>query len=246
MKKLLLLFLLLFLLSGCTIIEDSKEYRDLSKQFNQLVIEDLHNKDGFDQFYNEITKNMIPSNLKIHVKIYNEIGLLVENRYGTAMIYHLIEGYYHALSTSSLISVLDTQTFSIDIYDYLGNKYIAQNIKSNSAHPLISFQFVKTTVTLNSLSIKPYTPVLNEPIFMIGNPNHTQNTILFGSYLGRNEQENMLTNIKTDALANGSAILNVAKDCIGIQIGFTQNTLIFLSATEILDFILLIEIDLES
>jgi hypothetical protein len=241
MKKLILLILLLFFLSGCTITEDTKEFRDLSKQFDQLVIQDLHTKDGFDQFFNDITKNLISANIKLHVMIYSEFGFLVENRYGTAMIYENSDGYYHALTTSFILSISNTQTFSIDIYDYLGNKYVAQGIKINPNHQLVSFKFVQTTVILNTLPITAYTPVLNEPIFMMGNPNHTQNTILFGSYLGLNDDLRMLSNIKTDAFANGSAVLNVAKQCIGIQIGFTANTLIFLSANEILEFLLWIE-----
>lgn len=237
MKKLLILLIFLLILSGCTFTEDTKEYRDLSMQFDELVIRDLHNKDGFDLFFNDITKQLIPSNIKLHVKVYNNLGLLIENRFASGFIYQNASGYYHAMTVSSLVLVSTNQSYVIDVYDYLGNKYTARDIETDDNFPIITFKFMESITSLKSLPVRPYLPIINEPIFMIGNPNHTQNTILFGSYKGFNEDNLSITNIKSDLFAQGSAVMNVQMNLIGIQIDFNEDGLLYLSAEQILSFL---------
>ena len=236
MKKILFVLILILSLSGCTITEDTDAYRNLSNQFDQIVIKEIHQKEGFNVFFNEITKVYVKSNIKVQISVFNGSKTLIRNDYGTAFIYHEDDTHYYALSVLSIINIEEGQTYHVTFYDFFGNVYEPEEIKRDESSQLVAYKFLKSTKVLEALEFQSTQPMIHEPIFLIGNPNHTQNAILFGLYQSITD-DIISTTIPSDLFASGSAILNISYQCIGIQIGIDNNTSVVLSSEIIILFL---------
>jgi len=242
MKRVILLIVLLFMLTSCYEYEVSTEYRELSSQFNQLVIRDLHQESSFHRITNELTTEWAQSNLKVHVKIFNQLGHLVEQRYATAFIIDQDDTHYFAITASDLFLIQNNQFISIDLYDYLGNVYHSSLMEQHDDYPISLLRLQKGSSSLKQVVLSSQYPMVMEPIFLLGNPYQTQNLILSGLFQGIKDSR-IETSIPSDIFGNGSAIYNIELKVIGMQVSVSDLGSIVIPSALLIEWIDQINID---
>jgi hypothetical protein len=236
MKKVILLILIVFILSSCYENEVSTDYQQLSSQFNQFVIRDIHQETSFHRMTNELTTEWAQTNIRVHVKIFNQLGFLVEQRHATAFIVDQNDTHYIAVTTQDLFLIQSNQFISIDLYDYLGNVYQTNVIEQNDDCPIALLRFQKGSIALKPVILSSQYPMVMEPIFLLGNPYQTQNLILSGFFLGITDSR-IETSIPSDTFGNGSAIYNIELKVIGMQISISDTGSMVLPSSLLMEWI---------
>ncbi|MBU1143696.1 MAG: S1C family serine protease [Firmicutes bacterium] len=227
MKKLTFLIILLsFLLSGCTFFvveEDSEEYVALSNQYDNYILSDINQLENFQSFINGVTLSSSLASVMIEVKVYSSLGLLLETRYGSGVIFHEDSANYHILTTFELTNVDDRQTISIEISDYLGRTYRAFTRRDSSELGLSGIRVAKNSQRiLGVLAIADYPPLVGQPVMLIGYQRRIINALTMGMIIEVNHNEdNELINLKTTVLSdnfgNGGVMIDMNHEIIGIQ-----------------------------
>ncbi len=233
MKKIIGILILLFVIVSCSQTEVSTEYRELSHQFDQFVIRDYHQTDGFIQLTNKLTTEYTPSSIRVSIRILAANASVIEERVGSAFIIDSDETHYYALTTSDHFFKEDAQLMIIGVYDYQGAYYPSRLKHIHEAGGLALLAFEKGPNTLVSATLSQTVPFPKEPIFLMGNPFQTQNLILGGLYLGMVNHQGETT-IPSDHFGNGSALFNIELHVIGIQVGLFDAKALFIPSSAIL------------
>ncbi|MDI6452944.1 S1C family serine protease [Peloplasma aerotolerans] len=227
MKKMLMLILLLAtLLNGCAIFvieEDTEEFKILASQYQNYIANDINIFDRFQTFINVVTLETTISSVMIEVKVYSPLGVLLETRYGSGVIFEEDSSNYHVLTTFDLTKLSSGQTMSIEISDYLGRTYRGFLRKSSEDLGLSGIRFVKNrNRVLQTLDISDSLPLIGEPIMLIGYQGEIINALTMGLITGYiKTDENIVqaveTNVLSDAFGNGGVMINMNHEIIGIQ-----------------------------
>jgi len=245
MRKLRLLFLLLVLfLTGCTLFileEDTDAYKALSKQFFDYQTNDISDIKNFQTFINTVTLDTSIASVKVEVTLYSGLGLLLETRYGSGVIFHVSQTEYHVMTDYKLTQKEATQFITIDIHDYLGNTYTATLKHQDETLGLSGVSFPKGSSTLKALSIASQVTFVGEPIMLIGYQGRIINGLTMGlleSYI-LDEQEVLIgfkTNIPSDDFGNGAVLIDMTHQMIGIQYLYSEGMLYAISYNQLQSF----------
>jgi hypothetical protein len=245
MRKLRLLSLLFILmLTGCTLFileEDTDAYRALSEQFFDYQTNDISDIKNFQAFINTVTLETSIASVKVEVTVYSGLGLLLETRYGSGVIFHVTQTEYHVMTDIKLTQKEATQFISIDIHDYLGNIYTGTLKYQDESLGLSGVRFTKGSATLKALSIAKQPTFEGEPIMLIGYQRKIINALTMGllhSYL-YNETEELIgfkTNIPSDDFGNGAVLIDMTHQMIGIQYLYSDGFLYAISYSQLQTF----------
>lgn len=246
MKKLIiLLFTLALLLSGCIKIieeENSDEYRALSSQYEAYITHDILDDQQFESFLNTATFETIQSNIMIKVQIYDELNNLVETRYGSGVV--VSKGiYYYVLTTNSLTYTSEYHNVSYQTTDFQGRitKAYIDHISLEYGLTVLRYQRVLTT-RLPVIQFAPAVSLQGEPLLLFGYKGQIMNSMTMGLMIVEDVDidsgnDYFYTSISTDEYANGSAIINMNNQLVGIQMGVVDGISYAISITEIVEFL---------
>lgn len=246
MKKLIvLLFTLALLLSGCIKVideEDSDEYRALSSQYDAFITHDISDDQQFEAFLNTATFETIQSNIMIKVSIYDDLNNLVETRYGSGVV--VSKGvYYYVLTINSLTYTSDYHNVTYQTTDYQGRvtKAYIDHISLDYGLTVLRYQRVLAT-RLPVIDFASDVSLQGEPLLQFGYKGETMNSMIMGlmieEYLDEETSlEYFYTSIPSDEYANGSAIINMSNQLIGIQMGIVDGMSYAISINEIVQFL---------
>ncbi|MCR3906283.1 MAG: S1C family serine protease [Tenericutes bacterium] len=227
MKKLMMLIMILsVLLSGCTVFvveEDTEEFKILASQYQNYVANDINIFDQFQSFINVVTLDTAVSSVMIEVKVYSPLGVLLEIRYGSGVLFEEDSTNYHILTTYELTDLSSGQTISIEVSDYLGRTYRGFVRKSSEELGLTGIRFAKNkNRVLQTLDISESLPLIGEPVMLIGYQGEIINALTMGLITDYIRTEDDIvhaleTNVLSDALGNGGVLVNMNHEIIGIQ-----------------------------
>lgn len=246
MKKLILLFIALsLLLSGCIKVieeENSEEYRALSSQYESYISHDILDEQQFEEFINIATFETIQSNIMIKVQIYDDLNNLVETRYGSGVV--VSKGvYYYVLTTAELTYTSEYHNVSYLTTDYQGRvtKAYLDHISLDYGLTVLRYQRVLAT-RLPVIKFAPATPLQGEPLLQFGYKGEIMNSMTMGMMIEEDiiagpTNEYFYTSITTDEFANGSAIINMSNQLVGIQVSVVDGMSYAISISEIMQFL---------
>lgn len=227
MKKLTFMMILLsFFISGCSyfvVEEDTVEYIALANQYDNYITSDINQLENFQSFINGVTLTSSLASVMIEVKVYSSLGLLLETRYGSGVIFHEDSANYHILTTYNLTSIDDKETLSIEVSDYLGRTYRAFTRRDSSDLGLSGIRIAKNSQRiLGVLEIADYPPMVGQPVMLIGYQRRIINALTMGMIIEVNYNDDQeLINIKTTVLSdnfgNGGVLIDMNHEIIGIQ-----------------------------
>ncbi|MDO9628664.1 MAG: hypothetical protein Q7I99_02085 [Acholeplasmataceae bacterium] len=232
MKKFAFIMILLsFFISGCAIFvveEDTEEYIALSNQYDNYILSDISQLKNFQAFINSVTLNSSLASVMIEVKVYSQLGLLLETRYGSGVIFHEDSANYHIMTTYDLTSTQSRQTISIEVSDYLGRTYRAFVRREYSELGLTGIRFAKNSQrVLGVLSIAEHPPFVGQPVMLIGYQRRIINALTMGMVYETIFDEDdkliiMKTNVLSDNFGNGGVMIDMNHKIIGIQYQVTN------------------------
>lgn len=246
MKKLILLLIALsLLLSGCIKVieeENSDEYRTLSSQYESFISHDILDDQQFEAFINTATFDTVQSNIMIKVQIYDDLNNLVETRYGSGVV--ISKGvYYYVLTTSELTYTSEYHNVSYLTTDFQGRitKAYIDHISLDYGLTVLRYQRVLTT-RLPVVDFAPGAPLQGEPLLQFGYKGEIMNSMTMGMMIEEDIIEGptndyFYTSITTDEFANGSAIINMSNQLVGIQVSVVDGMSYAISITEIVQFL---------
>ena len=227
MRKLTFLMILLsFFISGCTFFvveENSEEYRALSNQYNSYILSDVSQLENFQSFINDVTLTSSVASVMIEVKVYSSLGLLLETRHGSGVIFHQDSVNYHIMTTYELTNINHGQTLSIEVSDYLGRTYRAFTRRDSEELGLSGIRIAKNSQRiLGVLEIAEYAPLVGQPVMLIGYQRRIINALTMGmiievSYNDEQELIHLKTSVLSDSFGNGGVMIDMNHKIIGIQ-----------------------------
>ena len=227
MRKLTFLMILLsFFISGCSyfvIEDDSIEYIALANQYDNYILSDINQLENFQSFINDVTLNSSLASVMIEVKVYSQLGLLLETRYGSGVIFYQDSANYHILTTFELTHIDDKETLSIEVSDYLGRTYRAFTRLDSEELGLSGIRIAKNSQRiLGVLEIAKYPPLVGQPVMLIGFQRRIINALTMGMVIEVNYNEdqefiNMKTTVLSDNFGNGGVMIDMNHEIIGIQ-----------------------------
>jgi len=246
MKKLSVIFvIMLILLSGCFGIvseEDSDEFRALSAQYETYVKNDIIEVEQFESFVNQTTFESIMSSVMIKVQIYSGVHNLVETRYGSGVIF-AVGAYNYVLTTFDLTSAESNLIVTYQVADYQGRTANAYIDVVSEEYGLAVLRFVRILSNhLPAISFAEQDSLQGEPVMLFGYKGEVMNSMSMGLVTEPNTQiENlngyMYTSIPSDVYSNGSAIININNELLGIQIGVEEGLSYAVSIKDVLLFL---------
>lgn len=227
MKKFTFIIILLsFFISGCSyfvVEEDSEEYRALASQYDNFILSDISQLENFQSFINGVTLTSSVASVMIEVKVYSSLGLLLETRYGSGVIFYQDNVDYHIMTTYHLTSINQGQTLSIEVSDYLGRTYRAFTRRDSNELGLSGIRIAKNSQrTLGVLEIADYAPLVGQPIMLIGYQRRIINALTMGmvvevTYNDDEELLNLKTSVLSDNFGNGGVMIDMNHKIIGVQ-----------------------------
>lgn len=226
-KKMLLIFTLLMLLSGCVFQENTTEYQQLSNQFEQYQMHDIIDDFQFEALLEHVTYQATISALKIEIRVYTALGFLIETRFSSGFIFAQNQDFYYVMTDLLTTEVNEPYELWIEITDYKNETYRGYVVSRSETLGLSAIRFSKNPLkTLELPNFSQTMPFTGEPVVMIGYVNRTLNGVRMGLVTGYETSSNlntiMNTSIPTDHFANGSLILNIHAQVIGIQFDFSN------------------------
>lgn len=234
MKKLtIVLILLLFLLSGCGMYigeEKSKEYRDLSKQYDAYVDKDISEDELFYELINRAMIEVIPSIVKVEVFVYSNVNILIETRTSTGIIFEQFNEAYFILIDQKQTEITTGQKIEYRVTDYLDNTYNSQHLYNDDIYPITVIFMTSKNPLLKKINVSSYIPKIGEPVLLLGNHFNIQNATSMGlvtSYRADLKQIN--TSIPSDTFSHGGAVINNQLELIGIQTTINDNNSVFIT-----------------
>jgi len=245
MRKLSLIFMLMvFILSGCfnTVNEDSDEYRALSSQFDSFVSHDIIDVDQFEAFVNKATFESIMSNVMIKVLIYDSFHKIAEVRYGSGVIF-AVGAYNYVMTTFDLTNNPLNDMVSYQVTDYQGRTSNAIIDVVSEEYELAVLRFVRVLSNrLPAVDFASQDSLIGEPVMLFGYIGEVMNSMSMGLVEDSNPNDVTLdrymhTSIPSDLNANGSAIININNELLGIQIGIQDGFSYAVSISDILNFL---------
>jgi len=226
-KKLTFIMILLsFFISGCTIFiveEDSEEYIALSNQYDNYRLSDISQLENFQSFINEVTLSSSVASVMIEVKVYSPLGLLLETRHGSGVIFYQDSANYHIMTTYDLTNIEQKQTLSIEVSDYLGRTYRAFTRRDSEELGLSGIRIAKNSQRkLEVLPISEFPPLAGQPVMLIGYQRRIINALTMGmivevTYNDEHELINIKTSVLSDNFGNGGVMIDMNHKIIGIQ-----------------------------
>jgi len=227
MKKLTFIMILLsFFISGCTFFvveEDTEEYRALANQYDDFILSDISQLENFQSFINGVTLTSSVASVMIEVKVYSSLGLLLETRYGSGVIFYQDSANYHIMTTFDLTNINQGQTLSIEVSDYLGRTYRAFTRRDSEELGLSGIRIAKNSQrVLGVLEIAEYPPLVGQPVMLIGYQRRIINALTMGMIIevsSNDEQEliQLKTSVLSDNFGNGGVMIDMNHKIIGIQ-----------------------------
>lgn len=220
MKKLSLiaiLFALLITVSGCSILsveENTFEFRELSDQYNEYVMNDVVNFDDFKNFMNEASNVSSTSVFMIETDVLDIFNRVTNTFHGTGTLFFEDTNYSYVLTTYQIIDLVSRRVhyFVTDIY---GMKMSAEIFAADSTLGLGILRVDLNSTDYEIVDFASYMPLSNELVLMIANNYPTQNIQKLGHFLYQEEIPYM--KVASSQNANGSPIFNLKLEVIGIQ-----------------------------
>lgn len=227
MKKITLIVTLLFLLTGCIFQENTEEFRKLSDSFDQYQLNDINDDARFESLLETITYQATISALKLEIRVYTALGILIETRFLSGFIFAENQDFYYVMTDLSSTEVESPYELWIQVTDYKNETYRGYLVTRSLDLGLSAIRFAKDPLkTLKVPTFAENLPYVGEPVFLIGYVNRTLNGVRMGlvsSYEDLLNGNRMLsTTIPTDQYASGALLLNLHGNIIGIQIGHSN------------------------
>lgn len=232
---------MLMLLSGCGLYigeEQSKDFKNLSQQYDAYIDQDISNEKLFYELINGAMVEVMPSIVEIEISVYSNLNILVEKRISSGVIFEQLNEGYFVLIDQSQTTVLQGQKLEYRIIDFMNNTYMAQHLYSDELEPITILYMTSKSTKLRKISIASFTPKVGEPVLLMGNHFGIQNATAMGlitSY--RPDLNRMYTSIPSDASSHGGAIINNQLELIGIQTTLLDDTSVFISLNVIKDIL---------
>jgi hypothetical protein len=227
MKKMMLMVTLLFLLTGCIFQENTIEFKQLSDSFEQYQLSDIVDDSRFELLLETITYQATVSSLKLEIRVYTALGILIETRFVSGFIFAENQDDYYALTDLTSTEVESPYELWIQVTDYKNETYRGYLVTRSEDLGLSAIRFAKDPLkTLKVPTFADTMPYIGEPVVLIGYVNRTLNGVRMGLVSNYEALPNgnhiMNTSIPSDSFASGSLILNIHAEIIGIQFGFTS------------------------
>ncbi|MFA5560387.1 MAG: hypothetical protein WC964_01275 [Acholeplasmataceae bacterium] len=238
MKKFFLFLLLIssFFLSGCTYVmyENAAEGRAL----NRYIQRDLFRHDNFTTYVNDIYKKHVQQTLKVE---YTITPLFGESQvtYLTATIIEQSSSSNYVYAIMPLMPIdatIGTKT-GVIVYDYVNDDYTAAiiDLSEELGIMLIRYKTATTTYTLaNNRTI--IFPLEGQVVSVVGAQNQTNNRVELG-IIDQVDQAFIYIRSSSEQSGNGSVVLNIYYEWIGIQIAVDGNIIKVIPAETIIDWI---------
>lgn len=240
MKKIyvtILMSLLLVLLYGCQMLvieEDTFEYRQLSDQYNDYVMNDVVNYDDFIEIMNDATNITTTSVFMVETNELDIFRRLVNQKYGSGTIIFSDINYNYILTTFEMID-LQSRFVSYYIYDAYGTKIAAEIFAADSTLNLGILRSRITDENYHIVDFPDYLPLSNELVIMISNSYPTQNIHKLGLYLYQDEKS--YVEVVSTKNANGSPVFNLQLELVGIQYLYGESYVLLVDYQDIYEFV---------
>lgn len=218
----LIIFLLLFSLTGCSLLVDSP------------INENINLEEELDKIYelvNDISYIAMKANVKIVTTSYASAFPFPEvvSGQGSGVIFaEDIKSYY--ILTNNHVVNRDEQYNLVryQVTDYLGNKYNGSLIASSSAYDLGLIKISKSTTVLKVLSVNLNKLLKDDLVIAIGQPKGQDNTITIGKVKGftNGNLEQATSHIDFDVIehtapinrgSSGGVLININLEIVGIN-----------------------------
>lgn len=241
MRKLCLIILFIFMLSGCQsnlYIEESTEaYEALSIDYDQYLQHDIAQDEKFQIFINQVTLETATSGMMVEVRIYSALGALIEVKQFSGVVVDE-DDHYHVLTIYEPFMLETGETLTISLSDYLGNTLTAELAYVDATVNLAMLRTQRRTVDYEAIKIKEKAPMQGEPLVLIGFQRQIINAMTMGMMLPLEGQTDhtYLTSILSDDFGLGGAIIDSTFQLVGIQIDAHDDYTEFIKTDIILSF----------
>lgn len=239
MKKLsflIILLVFLILLNGCDMLvieEDTFEYRQLSDQYNDYVMNDVVNYEDFKDIMNDVTHVSTTSVFMIETQVLDIFRRVVSENFGTGTLIYTDNNYHYVLTTFQMIN-LQSRFVEYYVTDAYGNKLSAEIFAADSTLKLGILRIGHTDEEYALIDLPSYMPLSGELLVMISNNHPTQNIQKLGSYLYQDEMSYI--KVESTQNANGSPIFNLQLELVGIQYLYGESYVLMIDYQTIYEF----------
>ncbi|BCR36573.1 S1 family peptidase [Mariniplasma anaerobium] len=240
MKKisLLIMFLALTLvIQGCQLLvfeENTFEYRQLSDQYNEYVMNDIINFDDFMSFMNEASNVTATSVFMIETDILDVFNRVTTTYHGTGTLFFDDVSYLYILTTFQVID-LNSRRVHYFVTDAYGEKMPAEIFAADSTLGLGILRVDRNSKDYEVINFASYLPLSDELVLMISDSFPTQNIQKLGYFLYQDETSYM--EVTSSQNANGAPIFNLKLEMIGIQYLYGDTYVQIIDYNTIDDFI---------
>ena len=240
MKKLCLIvmfFGLIITISGCSILsveEDTFEFRQLSDQYNEYVINDVVNFDDFRNLMNQASNVSSTSVFMIETDVLDVFNRVTNTYHGTGTIFFEDSNYFYVLTTYQIIDLVSRRVHYF-VTDAYGQKMPAEIFAADSILGLGILRVDLNSTDYEIAEFASYIPLTDELVLMISNSYPTQNIQKLGRFLYQDDTPYM--EVTSSQNANGSPIYNLKLEVIGIQYLYGDTYVQMIDFNTIDDFI---------
>ncbi|MCD4827377.1 MAG: serine protease [Acholeplasmataceae bacterium] len=240
MKKLSLIvmfFGLIITISGCSILsveEDTFEFRQLSDQYNEYVINDVVNFDDFRNLMNQASNVSSTSVFMIETDVLDVFNRVTNTYHGTGTIFFEDSNYFYVLTTYQIIDLVSRRVHYF-VTDAYGQKMPAEIFAADSILGLGILRVDLNSTDYEIAEFASYIPLTDELVLMISNSYPTQNIQKLGRFLYQDDTPYM--EVTSSQNANGSPIYNLKLEVIGIQYLYGDTYVQMIDFNTIDDFI---------
>lgn len=239
MKKVVILIILLassFLLQGCDLLiveEDTFEYRQLSDQYNDYVLNDVVNYEDFRDIMNDATNITTTSVFMIETQVLDIFRRVIGQNFGTGTLIYTDNNYHYVLTTFQMIN-LQSRFVEYFVTDAYGNRLDGEIFAADSTLKLGILRIGHTDEDYALIDLPSYMPLSGELLIMISNDYPTQNVQKLGSYLYQDEMSYI--KVTSSQNANGSPIFNLQLELVGIQYLYGESYVLMIDYKTIYEF----------
>lgn len=236
-KFFVVLLLIVLMLSGCTYVVYDNPAE--GKALNQYILKDLVYYENFSEYINNIYEDNIKQVLKVeHTKtrLFGES----EITYLTAIIIEQPQNNNFVYAIMPLIPIDSSPnvTTKVKVFDYTNQSYNADIMKFSEELEimLIRFQTISTNFSIAKTHSINF-PLEGQITAIIGSKNKTINSVELGIIKEADENNFIYIDAKTDIYGNGSMVLNINYEWIGMQINFNNNLIKVIPSNLIIDWL---------
>jgi len=214
----------LIALSGCELGFEDDALRDAREHYGTYEDNDLVSQDELADFINTATLETSLSSVKVKINVYDAERTLVEEREASGVVFQEEAAYVHILTAFSVTDVPEGSIKTVRIYDYLEREFTGFIREESAEAGLSAIRMVKPLVNpLSPVETALYSPVVGEPVLLVGFQRETVNAINMGLVTGVDVADpssglsSMTTDIPSDIHGNGGMIVNLMHQLVGIQ-----------------------------